>query len=350
MALTLSNIAKTFPGGTQALLPTELEIAQGEIVSLLGPSGCGKSTLLRIIAGLETPDPGAQIRFDGEDVTSVPVEKRQVGMVFQSYALFPNLSVRGNIGYGLKMQKLPGKEIDARVDEVVALCQLEPYAARPINALSGGQRQRVALARAFAPRPRILLLDEPLSALDAALRAQLRDELAQLLRRFGITAIFVTHDQDEAMAIADRVAVMSQGEVAQIGTPESLYRHPVTAFVARFVGDAMALSGRIEGNQLRLDGGTLPLAASADGLQAFVRAEDVRIDPDGPLSATVATVNFHGTHYRIGFTGVMAGPLFALHRGLSAPKPGETVRLAIAPEALITLPPEAEALTPSISC
>jgi putative spermidine/putrescine transport system ATP-binding protein len=339
MTLSLTNIAKTFAGGTKALLPTDLEIEKGEIVSLLGPSGCGKSTLLRIIAGLETPDPGARIVFDGEDVTQQPVETRKIGMVFQSYALFPNMSVRGNIGYGLKMQKLPKAEIDARVEEVIALCRLEPYAGRAITALSGGQRQRVALARAVAPRPRVLLLDEPLSALDAALRGQLRDELAILLRQFGITAIFVTHDQDEAMAIADRVAVMSQGAVAQIGTPEALYRNPTTGFVAQFVGDAMRLGGRIEGDTLHILGGALVLPGTATG-EVLVRAEDIRIVPNGPLTARVETVTFLGTHYRIALSGVTEGALFALHTGLSAPKPGEAVRLAIAPEALLILPKE----------
>lgn len=343
MTLTLRNIAKTFPGGTKALRPTDLEIAKGEILSLLGPSGCGKSTLLRIIAGLETPDPGASIVFDGEDVTQQSVERRKIGMVFQSYALFPNMSVRGNIGYGLKMQKLPKAEIAARVNEVIDLCRLGPYADRAITALSGGQRQRVALARAMAPRPRVLLLDEPLSALDAALRGQLRDELALLLRQFGITAIFVTHDQDEAMAIADRVAVMSQGEVAQIGTPEALYRNPATSFVARFVGDAMPLEGQIEGAHLQLPGGILRLPKAAGGQQVLVRAEDVRIDPQGPLRARVETVTFLGTHYRISLAGVMTGPLFALHSGLSAPRPGDEVRLSIPPEALLVLPTEVAA-------
>lgn len=337
MTLTLTSIAKTFPGGTKALLPTDLEIAKGEVVSLLGPSGCGKSTLLRIIAGLETPDPGAKIVFDGEDVTRQSVETRKIGIVFQSYALFPNMSVCGNIGYGLKMQKLPKTEIDARVEEVIALCRLEPYAGRAITALSGGQRQRVALARAIAPRPRVLLLDEPLSALDAALRGQLRDELAILLRQFGITAIFVTHDQDEAMAIADRVAVMSQGAVAQIGTPEALYRNPATGFVARFVGEAMPLGGRVDGTTLHLPGGALTLPGQATG-EVLVRAENIRIDAQGPLIARVETVTFLGTHYRIALTGAAEGPLFALHTGLSAPKPGEEVRLSIAPEALLVLP------------
>ncbi|MDK3016499.1 ABC transporter ATP-binding protein [Pseudodonghicola flavimaris] len=340
MTLTLRSIAKTFAGGTRALLPTDLQIEQGEIVSLLGPSGCGKTTLLRIIAGLETPDPGATVRFDGEDVTALPVEKRQVGMVFQSYALFPNMSVRKNIGYGLKMQNLPKAEIAARVEEVIALCRLEPYADRPVTALSGGQRQRVALARAVAPRPRLLLLDEPLSALDAALRGQLRDELALLLRSFGITAIFVTHDQDEAMAIADRVAVMSHGRVVQIGTPEALYRNPATAFVARFVGAAMPLGGRIEDDRLHLPGGALPLASATVGHQAFVRAEDVRLDPDGALAARVETVTFLGTHYRVALSGATEQPLFALHSGLSAPAPGDSVRLSIAPGAILTLPTE----------
>jgi putative spermidine/putrescine transport system ATP-binding protein len=343
MTLQLTNIAKTFPGDTKALLPTDLEIAKGEIVSLLGPSGCGKSTLLRIIAGLENPDPGARIVFDGEDVTRQSVEIRKIGMVFQSYALFPNMSVRGNIGYGLKMQKLARTEINARVEEVIALCRLEQYAHRAITALSGGQRQRVALARAMAPRPRVLLLDEPLSALDAALRGELRDELAMLLRKFGITAIFVTHDQVEAMAIADRVAVMSQGKVAQIGTPEALYRNPATPFVAQFVGDAMHLDGRAEGSKLHLPGGVLPLASDATGLEAFVRAEDVRLDTEGPLEARVETVTFLGTHYRVSLSGITSGTLYALHTGFSVPKPGNTVKVAIAPEAVLTLPAEQKA-------
>lgn len=345
MTLTLRNVAKTFPGATRALLPSDLDIAQGEIVSLLGPSGCGKTTLLRIIAGLETADPGASIMFDGEDVTALSVERRKVGMVFQSYALFPNMSVRGNIGYGLKMQGLRKSEINARVDEVIALCRLQPYAARAITQLSGGQRQRVALARAFAPRPRILLLDEPLSALDAALRTQLRDELARLLREFGITAIFVTHDQNEAMAIADRVAVMSEGSIAQIGTPEILYRNPSTAFVARFLGDAMPLGGRFDGDRLHLDGGTVKLGAPALADQsAFVRAEDIVLDPDGPVQAKVEAVTFLGTHYRLALSGVSRGLLFARHTGSSAPDPGQQVRISVPPSAIIIVNSEREAV------
>ncbi len=283
---------------------------------------------------------GGEIWFDDDNVTPLPVERRKVGMVFQSYALFPNMSVRANIGYGLKMQKLPKPEIDARVDEVLEMCQLENFAHRAITALSGGQRQRVALARAIAPRPRILLLDEPLSALDAALREALRDELAILLRRFKITAIFVTHDQDEAMAIADRVAVMSHGRVAQSGTPEELYRNPQTAFVAGFVGNAMHLKGETDGPTLRLPGGSLPLSQPANGMDVFVRAEDVKIDTDGPLRGTVESITFLGTHYRIGITGVAPGILTSVFPGHVAPKVGEAVNLSINPDALMLLPPE----------
>ena len=339
-AITLDALARTFAHGVRAVLPTALEITSGEVVALLGPSGCGKSTLLRMIAGLETPDPGGRILFGGQDVTRVPAERRGVGMVFQHYALFPNMSVAGNIGYGLKMKGLPRAQIDARVAEVIGLCRLEGFAARPVTALSGGQRQRVALARAVAPRPRLLLLDEPLSALDAALRGQLRDELAALLRQFGITAIFVTHDQDEAMAIADRVAVMMQGRVAQIGTPEALYRAPQTSFVARFVGNAQPLGGRIERDRLHLPGGVLALSEPAEGKAAYVRAEDVRISADGPLEARVETVIFLGTHYRITLSGAAGQMLSSLHQGTSAPKPGEQVRLTIAPQSILTLTPE----------
>lgn len=343
MSLRLTHTAKTYPDGTKALLPTDLSVERGEIVSLLGPSGCGKTTLLRIIAGLETPDAGSDIWFDDDNVTPLPVERRQVGMVFQSYALFPNMSVRGNIGYGLKMKKLPHSEIEARVSEVLEMCQLQPFAGRAVTALSGGQRQRVALARAIAPRPRMLLLDEPLSALDASLREALRDELAVLLREFDITAIFVTHDQDEAMAIADRVAVMSHGRVVQSGTPEDLYRNPTSAFVAGFVGNAMSLQGRADGTTLHLDGGTLSLPADGAGQTVFVRAEDVRIVESGTLRGKVETVTFLGTHYRVVISGITTDVLASIHSGQEAPKVGDMVNVSIPPEALMMLPDEAGA-------
>ena len=338
MTLRLTNTAKTYPDGTHALMPTELTVETGEIVSLLGPSGCGKTTLLRIVAGLETPDAGSEIWFDDDNVTALPVESRKVGMVFQSYALFPNMSVSANIGYGLKMQRLSKQEIDARVAEVLEMCQLQKFSSRAITALSGGQRQRVALARAIAPRPRLLLLDEPLSALDASLRETLRDELAILLREFQITAIFVTHDQDEAMAIADRVAVMSNGRVVQSGTPEELYRNPNSPFVAGFVGKAMHLEGKSSGNVLTLMGGGLQLPSDGNGHRVYVRAEDVRINENGSLIGQVETITFLGAHYRVGIKGIMPNLLTSIYAGQNAPKVGETVKITIEPEALMLLP------------
>lgn len=338
MTLTLKSVAKTYPDGTVALKPTDLHVEPGEIVSLLGPSGCGKTTLLRIVAGLETPDMGSQVWFGEDNVTDMPVERRKVGMVFQSYALFPNMSVRDNIAYGLRMQKLAHDEIERRVTEVIQLCQLEPYINRRITALSGGQRQRVALARAFAPRPRILLLDEPLSALDAALRDTLRDELAGLLRQFGITALFVTHDQDEAMAIADKVAVMSHGHIMQMGTPEDLYRNPQTTFVAGFVGHAMPLEGTIDGTTLHTSGGDLALPRDGTGCTVYVRAEDVAIRDDGPLRGRVFSATFLGTHYRVGLAGITSGLLFSNHAGMQAPSLGAEVSVVIDPAALMLLP------------
>jgi putative spermidine/putrescine transport system ATP-binding protein len=215
-----------------------MDITAGETLVLLGPSGCGKTTLLRLIAGLEVPDAGGQVLFDGKDVTRLPIERRNVGMVFQSYALFPNMDVTGNIGYGLRVRGFAKNEVQKRVAEMLEMMQLTEFRNRSIDALSGGQRQRVALARAIAPRPQVLLLDEPLSALDARLREQLRQEIDTLLRALGITAIYVTHDQSEAMALGDRICVMDAGRIAQIGSGRDLYHHPANAFVADFIGDA----------------------------------------------------------------------------------------------------------------
>ena len=338
MTLNLTNTAKTYNDGTKALLSTNLKVSTGEIVSLLGPSGCGKTTLLRIIAGLETPDSGGKIWFDEDDVTDLPVERRQVGMVFQSYALFPNMSVKANIGYGLKMQKLPKSDIEARVSEVLEMCQLNDYSERAVTALSGGQRQRVALARAIAPRPRLLLLDEPLSALDAALRETLRDELAILLRKFNITAIFVTHDQNEAMAIADRVAVMSKGKIVQSGTPEELYRKPSSTFVASFVGSAMHLTGKIRGSKIKLNGGEISLPRDGTNCEAYVRAENIQINENGPLSGRVDNITFLGTHYRLGISGIVPETITSIFSGNKAPKIGDKINISIEPDTILLLP------------
>ena len=238
IAISLRACGKTWAGGARGLLPIDMEITAGETLVLLGPSGCGKTTLLRLIAGLEMPDAGGQVLFDGKDVTRLPIERRNVGMVFQSYALFPNMDVTGNIGYGLRVRGTPKDEVQKRVAEMLEMMQLTEFRHRRIDALSGGQRQRVALARAIASRPQVLLLDEPLSALDARLRHQLRQEIDTLLRALGITAIYVTHDQSEAMALGDRICVMEAGRIAQIGSGRDLYHHPANTFVADFIGDA----------------------------------------------------------------------------------------------------------------
>ena len=238
IAISLRACGKTWAGGARGLLPIDMDITAGETLVLLGPSGCGKTTLLRLIAGLEMPDAGGQVLFHGKDVTRLPIERRNVGMVFQSYALFPNMDVTGNIGYGLRVRGTPKNEVQKRVAEMLEMMQLTEFKHRSIDALSGGQRQRVALARAIAPRPQVLLLDEPLSALDARLRDQLRQEIDTLLRALGITAIYVTHDQSEAMALGDRICVIEAGRIAQIGSGRDLYHHPANGFVAEFIGDA----------------------------------------------------------------------------------------------------------------
>ena len=235
-SIRLRACARTFPDGTRALQPIDLDIGSGETLVLLGPSGCGKTTTLRLIAGLETSDAGGQIWFDDQDVTALPIEKRGVGLMFQSYALFPNMDVRGNVGYGLKVKGLPPSEREAQVRRMLQMMRIEALADRRIDQLSGGQRQRVALARALAVQPRVLLLDEPFTALDAKLRETLRVEIDALLRGLGITTIYVTHDQAEAMALGDRIAVMREGRIAQIGTPREIYNRPVDDFVADFVG------------------------------------------------------------------------------------------------------------------
>lgn len=230
------DCAKTYADGTRGLQPSTLTIEPGEVLALLGPSGCGKTTLLRLIAGLETPDVGSRILFGNQDVTALPIEQRGIGMVFQHYALFPQMSVEANIGYGLRIRGVSQDEQRRTVGELVDLVRLNGLEKKRPAELSGGQRQRVALARAVAVHPRVLLLDEPLTALDAKLKESLRDELAELLRRLHITAIHVTHDQQEAMAIADRLAVMQAGRIVQVGDGETLYRTPTHPFVASFLG------------------------------------------------------------------------------------------------------------------
>ncbi len=240
--LQLKQIEKSF-GDTKVLDGINLELNRGEFITLLGSSGCGKTTTLRIIAGLEQPDSGS-VLLNGADVTALPPEKRNVNTVFQNYALFPHMSVADNIGYGLKLKKASKSEIQAKVQEMLTLVQLEEYGKRMPSELSGGQKQRVAIARALAVQPQILLLDEPLGALDLQLRRQMQFELKRLQKQLGITFLYITHDQEEALNMSDRIAVMRQGRFEQIGTPNEIYDSPKTAYVAKFVGESNILKGK----------------------------------------------------------------------------------------------------------
>ncbi|MEJ2185868.1 MAG: ABC transporter ATP-binding protein [Gemmatimonadota bacterium] len=265
--LVLESLTKRWPGRARGESPTiavddlTLNVRRGELLTLLGPSGCGKTTTLRLVAGFETPTSG-RILLEHRDVTRLSPQRRNMGMVFQNYALFPHLDVTENVAFGLKSRGVPADEVAKRVDRALALVDLPGYGARPVQALSGGQQQRVALARALAPEPPVLLLDEPLSNLDAALRERTRAELRSLIKRLGITAVFVTHDQDEAFALADRVAVLSQGRLQQLGTPPELYRQPANRFVAAFLGRANFLPATVRG----LEDGEL-VCELADGVR-----------------------------------------------------------------------------------
>ena len=343
-SVRIETCGKTFADGTHALEPATLDIARGETLVLLGPSGCGKTTMLRIIAGLEVPDAGGQVLFDGKDMTSVPIEQRNVGMVFQSYALFPNMSVADNIGYGLKIRGVGKQERAARVAELVALTNITGLENRRIDQLSGGQRQRVALARAVAIRPGILLLDEPLTALDAALRDRLRGELNRLLRALGITTIYVTHDQSEAMELGDRVVVMRKGAIAQIGTPREIYFAPESRFVAEFIGAANIIEASIENGHLLLPGGRQPIggAGSQAAAVAMIRPETIAIveAAKAPLSGTIDSVSFIGDRQRMIVSGASDRLLTVDAPNTVTVRTGEKVGLLIAPDAVRLLPPE----------
>jgi putative spermidine/putrescine transport system ATP-binding protein len=344
VAVRIESCGKTFADGTRALEPATLDISRGETLVLLGPSGCGKTTMLRIIAGLELPDAGGKVLFDGKDMTPVPIERRNVGMVFQSYALFPNMCVSDNIGYGLKIRGVPDKERAARVAELVALTNIAGLENRRIDQLSGGQRQRVALARAVAIRPGILLLDEPLTALDAALRDRLRGELNRLLRALGITTIYVTHDQSEAMELGDRVVVMQKGTISQIGTPREIYFAPQSRFVAEFIGAANIVEAAVENGHLVLPGGRQPVGdvASMPAAIAMIRPETIRVAEAGsaPLSGVVDSVSFIGDRQRLVVSGASDKLLTVDAPNTVQARAGDRIGLSISPDAVRLLPPE----------
>jgi spermidine/putrescine transport system ATP-binding protein len=302
-AVELDGVTKRF-GDFAAVDGVSLRIARGEFFSLLGPSGCGKTTTLRLIAGFEQPTEGA-IRLDGEDVARVPPYRRHVNTVFQSYALFDHLDVAENVAFGLRRQKVPKPEITQRVGEALELVSLAHRAKDRPSQLSGGQRQRVALARALVNRPSVLLLDEPLGALDLKLRKQMQVELKRIQREVGITFVYVTHDQEEALAMSDRIAVMSDGEIEQLGEPEEVYERPAKAFVAGFIGISNLLPARVENGGVRLSTGALVPAPVPDGVpegadvQLSVRPEKLLVEEleDGmaTVEGTIAERVYMGT-------------------------------------------------------
>jgi len=326
--LEAKGLTKRF-GEVAAAQDVSFQVEEGELLALLGPSGCGKTTVLRLLAGLAEPDAG-RVFIAGRDVTGLPPERRGVGMVFQNYALFPHLTVAGNVAYGLRFSRLPRRERTARVRELLELVDLPGYEKRRVHELSQGQRQRVALARALAPRPKVLLLDEPLSALDAALRVQLRGELRTLLKGLSITSVHVTHDQEEALAISDRLGVMRAGKLVEMGSPEELYRAPRTPFVASFLGRANLWPAVVvetgEGEAVaELGGQRLPCLgqgfSAGDQALLFSRPEEVQPGA-GDLRAEVEAVEFLGDRWEV--HAVFAGQPLILYSPRPV-RPGETI-------------------------
>ena len=339
-SIRLEACAKTFADGTKALEPMTLEVHGGETIVFLGPSGCGKTTTLRIIAGLETPDPGGRIFFDAQDVTDLPIEKRNVGMVFQSYALFPNMNVEQNIAYGLKIRKSPDSEITSRVQEMLDMMHIHELRGRTIDQLSGGQRQRVALARAIAVRPNVLLLDEPLTALDALLRERLRVDIDELLRSLGITAVYVTHDQAEAMSLGDRIVVMDRGRVAQVGTPREIYFKPKEAFVADFIGTMNRIKGVAKNEWIETNSGRIPNKDGKSGnVQVLFRPEDASIvgSKNTALKGTVSVVFFLGDRTRLVVDGIGEEKITLETGNRMAIQEGDDIGIEIDPDSLLVI-------------
>jgi len=314
-------------GDLVALDGVSLSVGDDEVVALLGPSGSGKSTLLRVIVGLQEPGTGT-VSWDGTDITDLPTHRRDFGLVFQDYALFPHLDVGANVGFGLRMQERPAAGRRQRVAEVLALVGLGGFERRAVSTLSGGQAQRVALARALAPSPRLLLLDEPLGALDRALREELAVDLAAAIRTAGVPAVYVTHDQHEAFTVADRVAVMDEGRIVQAGTPADLWRTPASPLVARLLGLRTVLAATVEGGVARTALGDVPVASRDGPVRLVVRPEALALDPAGPIEAVVA-----GSTYRGGDHLVAADAAGTRVEFLAADPPaaGETVHLRLEP-------------------
>ena len=348
--LEISNIQKRF-GSHTAVHDFSIAIEKGEFITFLGPSGCGKTTILRMLAGFEAPSVGS-IVFDGRDVTHVPTNQRNVGMVFQSYALFPNMTVAENIGFGLKVAKVDKAAIEARVREMLKLIKLDALAGRYPWQMSGGQQQRVALARAIANKPKVLLLDEPLSALDAKIRISLREEIRELQRELNITTVFVTHDQEEALSISDRIVVLNEGRVEQIGAPSEIYNFPRTRFVASFIGTLNQLPGEVvdtDKGQIRVGQQLLVTSNPLDELQngqactLAIRPEAITLNaPDkgkNTVQAVVDDVSFLGSIVRVRThlgSDVLSMDVFN-DPNQKLPARGDTVALSFAFENLLVL-------------
>ena len=333
--IRLNGISKSFDGET-VLDHINLEIQNREFITLLGPSGCGKTTTRRIIGGFETPDEG-DVFFDGKRINDLPPYQRQVNTVFQRYALFPHLNVFDNIAFGLRIQKCPDEQIKEKVKEMLALVNLRGFERRKVNTLSGGQQQRVAIARALVNQPKVLLLDEPLAALDLKLRKDMQNELKNIQHQTGITFIYVTHDQEEALSMSDTVVVMAHGKIQQIGTPTDIYNEPINAFVADFIGESNIVDGvMLEDYRVKLAGHTFDCVDGGFGaneaVDVVIRPEDVDVVPKekGMLQGLVTGVTFKGVHYEIivdvkGFKWMIQTTDFVAE--------GETIGLSIDPDA-----------------
>jgi putative spermidine/putrescine transport system ATP-binding protein len=359
--LELSGVQKRF-GPTVAVQNFDLSTERGEFVSFLGPSGCGKTTTLRMIAGFEAPTSGT-ILLDGRDITRRPPNKRNIGMVFQSYALFPNMTVADNIGFGLRVRKRPKDQIRKRVGDLLELINLPDKGGRYPYQLSGGQQQRIALARALASEPEVLLLDEPLSALDAKIRVALRKEIRSIQRQLGITTVYVTHDQEEALSLSDRVVVMSEGRIEQLGTPSEIYNFPATPFVASFVGTLNLLNAKvvdaagggieIEGQRVRASK-AIPAAAGAT-VSVALRPESIELGDGGGanhLRGPLQDISFLGSIVRMRMGLGTSATSISLDTfndpNLALPPVGEQVAVSFQPEACLVLaqaaPVQADAL------
>ena len=335
ISLELKNIKKSFQEGEDVLESICLTAKKGEFVTLLGSSGCGKTTTLRIIAGLEQPDSG-QVFLDGKDVTSLEPNQRNVNTVFQNYALFPHMNVADNIGYGLKLKKTSKAEISRRVKEMLELVQLPGFERRKPSELSGGQRQRVAIARALVNNPEVLLLDEPLGALDLQLRRAMQHELKRLQKKLGITFIYITHDQEEAINMSDTIAVMNHGRFEQIGTPDEIYNHPKTSYVAAFVGNANILRGIVaekNGHHIKVKLGdevasidTEEKVNVGENVTVALRGENILLEENGNLHATVKEKNFAAGQLRVLLTLPNGDEVTASRFGMNADiQPGQQI-------------------------